>query len=66
MKKYPKHYAPEEGEWVPHRQHMTWQCCDCGLVHDVSFRIGELGNLEVSMFRNEKETRKARRKNKQS
>lgn len=58
MKKYPKHYAPESGEWVPHLPKMQWQCCDCGLVHDVQFRIK---TLEVKMTRNKKETKKVRK-----
>lgn len=59
MKKYPKHYAPKPKEWVPHSPKMQWQCCDCGLVHNVEFRIGI---LEVRMTVNRKETAKARRK----
>lgn len=61
MKKYPKHYVLYSKEWVPHRQKMEWQCCDCGLVHNVWFRIGKLGLLEVKMTRNNKETIKARK-----
>lgn len=57
MKKYPNHYRPEPNEWVPHTPKMEWQCCDCGLVHNVYFR---LKILEVKMTRNNKETNKAR------
>jgi len=57
-KKYPKHYAPDPSEWVPHKTKMQWQCCDCGLVHNVEFRLEVLG---VRMTRNKKETRKARK-----
>lgn len=55
-----KHYKPEPNEWVPHKASMQWQCCDCGLVHNVWFRIGKDGILEVKMTRNIKETKKAR------
>lgn len=58
MKKYSKHYSPKPMEWVPHTTKMQWQCCDCGLVHNVNFR---LKTLDVSMTRNEKETIKARK-----
>lgn len=57
MKKYPKHYSPEPNEWVPHKIKMQWQCCDCGLVHNVDFR---LNLLDVKMTRNFKETKKVR------
>jgi hypothetical protein len=60
MKKYPKHYAPESGEWVPHNSKMEWQCCDCGLVHNVWFRISKDGMLEVKMTINAKKTKKTR------
>lgn len=58
MKKYPKHYAPEPNEWVPHLPKMQWQCCDCGLVHNVEFK---LKSLEVKMTRNKRETSKNRK-----
>ena len=58
MRKYPKHYAPESGEWVPHAVKMQWQCCDCGLVHDVEFR---LKLLEVRMRRNRRATAQVRK-----
>lgn len=60
MKKYPKHYKATPNEWIPHKAKMEWQCCDCGLVHNVWFRIGKIGFLEVKMTRNQKETLKNR------
>lgn len=57
-KKYPKHYKASPNEWIPHATKMEWQCCDCGLVHNVRFRIKI---LEVKMTRNEKETKKNRK-----
>lgn len=59
-KKYKKHHHAEPNEWIPHKATMQWQCCDCGLVHNVWFRIGASGILEVKMTRNQKETKKAR------
>ncbi len=60
MKKYPKSYQPNASEWVPHLTKMQWQCCDCGLVHNVEFR---LKMLDVKMTRNKKETIRQRRDN---
>ena len=73
MKDYPKHYAPEPNEWVPHKPNMEWQCCDCGLVYNVTFRLidektGKIRKnfvgfmLAVKMTRNKTETKKARTK----
>jgi hypothetical protein len=64
MKKYPKHYAPKPSEWVPHRSKMQWQCCDCGLVHNVYFRIKQFDEhyIDVKMTRNVRETNKVRMK----
>jgi hypothetical protein len=63
MKKYSRNYYASSGEWIPHRAKMEWQCCDCGLVHNVWFRIGEFGNLEVKMTLNNKLTKLVRNKN---
>lgn len=60
-KKYPKNYLATAGEWIPHKRKMEWQCCDCGLVHDVHFKILR-GEIWVKMFINKKETAKARKK----
>lgn len=37
----PRRFAPvEDGEWVqPRMRNYYAQCCDCGLVHRVNFRI---------------------------
>ena len=48
------------GEWIAQRTKMQWQCCDCALVHDVCFRLNNIGNLETKMTRNDKETKKVR------
>jgi hypothetical protein len=71
MKKYPRNYHASPKEWIPHGAYlkvelkqvkrMEWQCCDCGLVHNVWYRIGENGLLEVKMTRNNKETNKNRK-----
>ncbi len=61
MNKYPKNYHASSNEWIPHKTKMQWQCCDCGLVHNVYFR---LLHLEVKMTRNNKETQIVRGKKK--
>lgn len=57
-RKNKKYYTPEANEWVPHLSKARWKCCDCGLVHNVEFKIN---TLEVRMTRNYKETIKARK-----
>lgn len=45
-----------EGDWIrPKRRGFREQCCDCGLVHDVDFRIKD-GEVE---FRISKVNRRA-------
>lgn len=41
-----RHYhSVKDGEWVtPTRQHRM-ACCDCGLVHDMTFRIVRIERL---------------------
>jgi Zn-finger protein len=40
-----------DGEWVrPVRRGYVWQCCKCGLVHRVDFRIVN-GELQFRAFR---------------
>lgn len=35
-----KYTRPEENEWVqPVRRNYKLACCDCGLVHELDFRI---------------------------
>lgn len=53
------------GEWVQ----VNWrdnrdQCCDCGLVHKVNYRLNENGKLEVQVFREPRATGGARRHSK--
>lgn len=52
---------PEEGEWVqPVEQGYKMACCDCGLVHNVEFRVYE-GRVQWRMFRNARSTAMVRR-----
>lgn len=52
---------PDEGEWVqPVRRGYKLCCCDCGLVHDVDFRIYQ-GRVQLRVFRNNRSTGQVRR-----
>ena len=59
-----KYDEPQEGEWVqPARKGYKFRCCDCGLVHNLDFRI--VGNkrkfIQFRAFRNERSTGQVRR-----
>jgi hypothetical protein len=61
-----KPYAkPKRGEWVqPVRKGYKMACCDCGLVHDMDFRIvkDHRGNfIQFRVARNERSTAMKRR-----
>lgn len=52
---------PEAGEWVqPVRQGYKMACCDCGLVHNLDFRIHK-GRVQFRAFRNNRSTAMMRR-----
>lgn len=58
MKQYEQIY---DGEWFK----WNWrgnkhQCCDCGLVHDVDYRVKN-GHLEMRCYRNGRATGGSRR-----
>jgi len=57
-----EYYHVTDGEWVevPMRDHKD-QCCDCGLVHRLNFRINAKGRIEVQAFRDARATNGARR-----
>jgi hypothetical protein len=48
----------EEGEWAPATS--VFACCDCGLVHDINYRMQD-GKLYNQLFRNNKRTSAIRR-----
>lgn len=53
------------GEWVqPTRKGYKMECCDCGLVHTVDFRIitnGRGSVIQLRAFRDEKATKQKRK-----
>lgn len=53
--------TPKEGEWVqPVPKGYKMQCCDCGLVHRLDFRIHE-GRVQFRVFRDNRATGQIRR-----
>ena len=65
-KKYPENYQVSANEWMPQIRpervinKTTWQCCDCGLVHNVVFEL-ITSSLSCKMTRNKKMTKEARK-----
>jgi hypothetical protein len=57
-----EYYHVTDGEWIeiPMRNLMD-QCCDCGLIHRMNFRINTKGRIEVQAFRDARATNGARR-----
>jgi len=51
-----KYYRPKQGEWVQHvNKGYKLACCDCGLVHNVDFRIYH-NHVQFRVFRNNRST----------
>ena len=67
MAKFKQHYAGKGGwsEWVyPNRRLYKMACCDCGLVHDMQFKLLPRGLGKAIVFRarrNNKSTGQMRR-----
>lgn len=57
-----EYYHVSDGEWiiVPKRGYKE-QCCDCGLVHKLNFRILPTGQIEIQTMRDERATAAVRR-----
>ena len=57
------YYKVTDGEWITvHWKGNKDQCCDCGLIHRVNYRINEdSGRLEVQVFRDYRATNGARK-----
>ena len=56
-----EYYQVSDGEWIeiPMRNLMD-QCCDCGLIHRMNFRINAKGRIEMQAFRDARATNGAR------
>lgn len=56
-----RHEPLKDGDWIrPTRRGFKEQCCDCGLVHRMDFRIVD-GSVEFRVFRDKRATSAARR-----
>lgn len=55
-----KFYKQKDGEWVRPRRGYKLMCCDCGLVHNMDFRVRD-NKTEFRAFRNNRSTALARR-----
>lgn len=58
-----KYKTVKEGEWVqPIMNGYRLSCCDCGLVHEINFRIIEKGKkIQLQAYRNQRSTSALRR-----
>lgn len=45
MAKRTNFHKVKDGEWVTPTQRHKMACCDCGLVHDMTFRIVRIEHL---------------------
>jgi hypothetical protein len=56
-----KYDQPKEGEWVqPISKGYKFNCCDCGLVHNIDFRL-KAGHIQFRVWRNNRSTGQVRR-----
>lgn len=56
-----KYGEAKDGEWFyPIHRGFKHQCCDCGLVHRVDFKVTKLG-IKVRFFRDNRSTSQVRR-----
>ena len=56
------YYQITDGEWIAvPRRGFKEQCCDCGLVHKLNFRISPAGVLEIQTMRDQRATGAVRR-----
>jgi hypothetical protein len=57
-----EYYQVTDGEWIRvAKRGYKDQCCSCGLVHKLNFRIVD-GEIEIQTFRDGKATGGARRR----
>jgi hypothetical protein len=60
-------YIQDDGEWFePKQRGFRQQCCHCGLVHEIDFRVNARGRVEVRFFQHPKATAAARRSRKKN
>lgn len=62
MSKDRGYYHVTNGEWITvPRRGFKEQCCDCGLVHKLNFKINAKGQIEIQTSRDERSTAAVRR-----
>lgn len=64
MRKKKRRYNPVgDGEWIqPVMNGYRMSCCDCGLVHEINFKIVHNGKkVRLQAFRNQRSTAALRR-----
>lgn len=60
-----EYYQVTDGEWITvSKRGYKEQCCDCGLVHRLNFRINDKNEIEIQTFRDSRATNGARRHSK--
>jgi uncharacterized Zn finger protein len=60
-----KYEDTESGDWFYPAKHFRMMCCDCGLVHEMTFRVEHGRDIAVKVSRNDRATAAARRKKKE-
>lgn len=56
-----EYYHVQDGEWITVKKRgYKEQCCDCGLIHTMNFRVNAKGQIEVQSFRDGRATAGAR------
>lgn len=62
-KKFRREQEGEDGwtDWISPRPGYKLACCDCGLVHDMEFRVDDLGRVNFRARRNNRSTGQMRR-----
>lgn len=60
-----RYTKPKDGEWIqPQRRAYKLMCCDCGLVHNLDFRVVHSGRgctVQFRAYRNNRSTAMTRR-----
>ena len=64
MTKFLREIGHEDGwsDWIHPLPGYKLACCDCGLVHNMEFRIDDLGQVNFRAQRNPRSTGQMRRK----
>ena len=57
-----EYYHVSDGEWIEVQMRNNFdQCCDCGLIHRINFRINSRGKIEMQAIRDGRATSGARK-----